>query len=111
MKLQCPWGAKYAFDITPDMVQNPVRFICPQCGADSSDFVNELVRREFGQASPAGTSVTPPPADQPPAHPPRSGGRPGRIAPANFSRSQASRPTGGSARFKILPETSRRAGH
>ena len=50
MKLQCSCGAKYAFDVTPEMAQNPVRFVCPECGADSSDFVNEMVRRELGQA-------------------------------------------------------------
>src|SRR5450759_3175570 len=60
MKLQCPCGAKYAFDIRPEMVQNPVRFVCPQCGQDSSDFVNELVRREFG-----GVPIPPPSATLP----------------------------------------------
>jgi hypothetical protein len=59
MKLQCACGAKYAFDITPEMAQNPVRFVCPQCGQDSSDFVNELVRREFGEPAAA---PPPPPA-------------------------------------------------
>lgn len=54
MKIQCACGAKYAFDATPEMLQNPVTFVCPGCGLDSSDFVNELIRREFaGQVSPA----------------------------------------------------------
>ncbi len=54
MKIQCACGAKYAFDATPEMLQNPVKFVCPGCGLDSSDFVNELIRREFaGQTSPA----------------------------------------------------------
>ena len=57
MKLQCACGAKYAFDVTPEMAQNPVRFVCPACGQDSSDFVNEMVRRELGVAP----AVTPPP--------------------------------------------------
>jgi hypothetical protein len=58
MKLQCSCGAKYAFDITPDMAQNPVGFVCPQCGADSSDYVNELVRRELASQ---GIAVSAPP--------------------------------------------------
>src|SRR5271169_3691993 len=58
MKIQCACGAKYAFDATPEMLQNPVRFVCPGCGLDSSDYVNELIRREF--------------AGQPPAEPPPS---------------------------------------
>ena len=39
MKIQCACGTKYAFDITPDMAQNPVRFVCPACGLDSSEYV------------------------------------------------------------------------
>lgn len=64
MKIQCACGAKYAFDATPEMLQNPVRFVCPNCGLDSSDFVNELVRREFAGQSPA---EPPPPATAAPA--------------------------------------------
>src|SRR5450756_1638837 len=63
MKLQCPCGAKYAFDLLPEMVQNPVKFVCPTCGLDSSEFVNEMVRREFGVsvAMPPPEPVAPPP--------------------------------------------------
>jgi len=70
MKLQCPCGAKYAFDLSPEMVQNPVKFVCPTCGLDSSEFVNEMVRREYGvpaAAEPPPAPVTPPPP--PPAAP------------------------------------------
>ncbi len=58
MKLQCSCGAKYAFDATPEMLQNPVKFICPNCGLDSSAFVNQLIRQEFA-------GQTPPPAPPP----------------------------------------------
>lgn len=57
MKLQCPCGAKYAFDTTPDMAQKPVKFVCPSCGLDSSEFVNQLIRQEYGACTPP-----PPPA-------------------------------------------------
>ncbi|HXR46125.1 MAG TPA: PQQ-binding-like beta-propeller repeat protein [Candidatus Limnocylindrales bacterium] len=56
MKIQCACGAKYAFDATPEMLQNPVKFVCPGCGLDSSDFVNELIRREFAGQTPAAPS-------------------------------------------------------
>src|SRR3954471_6700661 len=46
MKIQCSCGAKYAFDVTPDMAQNPVQFICPSCSADISQTVNNLIRQE-----------------------------------------------------------------
>lgn len=64
MKLQCTCGAKYAFDTTPEMVQNPVKFVCPKCGQDSSAFVNDLIRREYGApvaviATPAEPAATP----------------------------------------------------
>ena len=53
MKIQCSCGAKYSFDVTPDNVAQPVRFVCPACGVDSSDLVNDLIRREFAAATPA----------------------------------------------------------
>ena len=62
MKIQCACGAKYAFDAKPEMLQNPVRFVCPSCGLDSSDFVNELIRRELAGQTPA----APPPATKSP---------------------------------------------
>jgi len=67
MKLQCSCGAKYAFDATPEMLKNPVKFICPSCGLDASDFVNDLIRQEFGSEAPPppaapGTPPPPPPA-------------------------------------------------
>lgn len=64
MKLQCSCGAKYAFDATPAMLQNPVKFVCPACGLDASDFVNELIRQEFGGQY---TPPPPPPPVPPPA--------------------------------------------
>ncbi len=58
MKVQCSCGAKSAFEITPAMKTNPVRFICPACGLDASEFVDGLIRQELGQSStPAGRVV------------------------------------------------------
>src|SRR5205085_2920265 len=58
MKVQCSCGAKHRFEITPEMRTNPVRFICPACGVDASEFVDGLVRQELGQsASPAGRVI------------------------------------------------------
>jgi len=52
MKIQCACGAKYAFDVTPEMAEHPVRFVCQNCGLDSSDFVNGLIRQELGLGAP-----------------------------------------------------------
>jgi len=70
MKIQCACGTKYAFDITPDMAQNPVRFVCPACGLDSSEYVNQLVREQLAEqaAEPPADAQPPPPA--PPRRPP-----------------------------------------
>ena len=53
MKIQCSCGAKYAFDVTPEMAKTPVRFVCSACGLDASDFVNSLVRQELGLSAAA----------------------------------------------------------
>lgn len=60
MKIQCDCGAKYAFDVSPEMVQQPVKFVCPGCGLDSSERVNALIRQEFSH--PAGSEASAPPA-------------------------------------------------
>ncbi len=73
MKIQCSCGAKYAFDISPEMAQEPVRFVCPACGLDASDFVNSLVRQELGLSGPAAAPAPAPaatPAQPAPQSPP-----------------------------------------
>lgn len=58
MKVQCACGAKYEFDLAPIMTTSPVKFICPACGLDASEFVDGLVRQELGQnVSPRGVPV------------------------------------------------------
>lgn len=91
MKLQCSCGAKYAFDAKPEMLAHPVKFICPSCGLDASDFVNELIRQEFGaQVLPQpGTPAAPPP---PPPPPRASGLRVAHEAPAPVAQPQEAVP-------------------
>lgn len=60
MKLQCSCGAKYSFEVTPDMANQPVHFSCPTCGMDYSEFVTNLVRQQLGSA-PASAIAPPPP--------------------------------------------------
>ena len=58
MKVQCACGAKYEFDLTPAMATSPVKFICPACRLDASEFVDGLVRQELGQtATPHGVPI------------------------------------------------------
>ena len=58
MKIQCSCGAKFAFDVTPDMAGRAVQFICPTCGLDASAFVNQLIRRELAGGSSASAPAT-----------------------------------------------------
>jgi hypothetical protein len=75
MKIQCSCGAKYNIEVTPDMAQGPVHFVCSGCGLDASDYVTTLVHRELAfsgipvppQPTPAGMSNIAPP---PPGHAP-----------------------------------------
>ncbi len=60
MKIQCSCGTKYAFEITPDMVANPVRLVCQNCGADNSAAVNQIIQQQFG--TPATETATTAPA-------------------------------------------------
>src|SRR5581483_3720757 len=58
MKVECSCGAKYQFELRPEMREHPVQFVCPACGLDASQFVDALVRRELGQTStPSGEPV------------------------------------------------------
>ena len=47
MKIQCSCGTKYAFDITPEMVNNPVQLVCQNCGVDNSAAVNQIIQQQF----------------------------------------------------------------
>src|SRR5688572_23236916 len=70
MKIQCSCGTKYAFDVTPEMLAEPITFVCQQCGADGSAVVNQMIREVFGVQSIAAAPPpvpAPPPAKPPPA--------------------------------------------
>jgi hypothetical protein len=73
MKIQCSCGAKYSFDVTPAMAQNPVRFVCAACGVDASDMVNSLIRQQLGlpatDAAPAPVPIALAMNPPPQAHP------------------------------------------
>jgi hypothetical protein len=101
MKIQCSCGAKYAFDVTPEMAQSPVRFVCQSCGADSSALVNQLIRQQLGLDAPAASArpaVAPAPVIvPPPAH------RPAAPAAAPVVRVAASVPTAPTAAAATTP--------
>lgn len=77
MKIQCACGAKYSFDITPEMARTPIQLICQTCGVDNSAAVNQVIQQQFGAPAPVvsipGISsrpmmAPPPEIALPPAH-------------------------------------------
>jgi hypothetical protein len=70
IKIQCPCGAKYSFEATPELAARPVKFVCQACGADSSALVDQIVRQQLGLpaapvAPPAPVKGMPPPPPSP----------------------------------------------
>src|SRR5205814_7671448 len=47
LKIKCQCGVKYALDVTPQTLANPIQFLCQYCGVDSSAAVNEIIRQQF----------------------------------------------------------------
>ncbi|HTY86600.1 MAG TPA: PQQ-binding-like beta-propeller repeat protein [Candidatus Acidoferrum sp.] len=77
VKVQCGCGTRFAFEVEPVNGRMPVRVKCPECGADGTDFANELIRQKLGAAAPViapvaiapGPFAVPPVAAQPPPTP------------------------------------------
>src|SRR5437667_10418985 len=67
MKIQCSCGTKYAFDITPEIARGGTTFVCPQCGVDNSQMINQLIRQQVGPAPalPSAGTVAPAPTRDP----------------------------------------------
>jgi len=52
IKVQCPCGTRYAFDVEPVYDRMPVRVNCPGCGADGTDLANEVIRQKLAAVAP-----------------------------------------------------------
>jgi hypothetical protein len=51
IKVQCECGTRFAFDVEPVNGRMPVRVSCPDCGADRTDYANEMIRQQLGPAA------------------------------------------------------------
>ena len=60
MKIQCSCGKKYEFDVTPEMINGPVRFVCASCGLDASEYVTQLVHQQHTPEVAQGAAPSPP---------------------------------------------------
>ena len=66
LKVVCNCGQKFAFDVEPVNGRMPLRINCPECGADRTDFANEVIRQQFGAAAiPIIIAPAPMPISQP----------------------------------------------
>jgi hypothetical protein len=107
MKIQCSCGTKYAFDVTPEMGQSPIRFVCQNCGADSSTLVNQLIRQQLGLEAPAAAvrpAVAPAPVIvPPPAHRPSAATAASAAPVVRVAAAAASAPAAATASPVALP--------
>ena len=81
MKIQCGCGAKYSFDVTPEMAAARIAFVCQACGADNSDLLNQLICQQF-------------PTSPPPANTARSAGGVPMAIPLPASPPHTAAPSG-----------------
>ena len=71
VKVQCPCGTRFEFEVQPVNDRMPVAINCPVCNADATELANEIIRRQ--SAAPAvGITAAPvlPPTQAAPAPPP-----------------------------------------
>ena len=47
VKIQCPCGTRFAFEVEPVNGRMPVRVKCPGCGAEGTDLANEEIRQKL----------------------------------------------------------------
>lgn len=63
VKVQCPCGSKFEFEVEPVRNRMPVQINCPTCNADATALANEVIQRQSEQVAPA--IVPPPPKPAP----------------------------------------------
>jgi hypothetical protein len=51
IKIICPCGQKYAFDVSPVDGRMPARIQCPRCGADGTTVANAIISLALGARS------------------------------------------------------------
>jgi hypothetical protein len=48
IKVQCPCGAKYSFDVEPVDGRMPFAVNCPACNADGAELANQVIAAQSG---------------------------------------------------------------
>jgi hypothetical protein len=77
IKVQCPCGTRFEFEVEPVHERMPVPINCPACGADATNLANDVIRQRASQPRPIVVipmRVDPPPrAAEVPVPAPQSG--------------------------------------
>ncbi len=93
MKIQCACGARFSFDITPELAAAAVQFVCPTCGLNSTSLVNHLIHQHATGALPKpgarATTLLPGPVATHPAPPPLAVHPPAQAANARAGETPA----------------------
>lgn len=61
LKVVCPCGQKFKFDVEPVNGQMPFTVTCPLCGADGTATANQMLAAMFASPPPPATPPPPPP--------------------------------------------------
>jgi hypothetical protein len=65
VKIYCPCGSKFKFDVEPVNGRLPVPVSCPACGVDATAQANEIIAASLASSLPSQPVMASPPADAP----------------------------------------------
>jgi len=79
IKVQCPCGTRFEFEVEPVNGRMPVSINCPVCNADATELANAIIAQQSAAALPVGIVIAPasppsPAAPPPPPAPPAASG-------------------------------------
>jgi hypothetical protein len=69
IKIQCPCGSKYSFEVEPVEGRMPFAVQCPTCNADGTEMANQLIAEADGKPKLRVYAAAPVAGDEPPPRP------------------------------------------
>src|SRR5580658_783014 len=69
IKVQCPCGSKYSFEVEPVEGRMPFTVNCPTCNADGTEMANQLIAEASGKPALRVQTAAPVVGDEPPPRP------------------------------------------
>lgn len=59
VKIQCSCGTKFSFDVEPIDGKMPVEIFCPKCGADGTEYANQMIQQSLSGQSAVAAAPSP----------------------------------------------------